>query len=521
MESAALQKVVGSIAQVYEAIEANSVASDAARFQTSMSELNAVLKSKKSYTIDELESLGVSYPSQYGPDKLPEVPAYLVSQKVYQKSTGLLYKSALSTMSRKGRNVISKMYGQMYKEGMAAITSNAIAEAYSVRSNETEIEFDSAVASGNSNAAEIIAQTAKSTGIWDANKYKSKMSGMSDKVAKGKYLNELVNNNDSVILNVHLDAMLADPALSASSKLSLYKSMSSRIKAIQKEEDDAKKLADDQKSYDAFVDISTEILDSNEPMDWQSINKITSVMRPADGKGLITLNRMMQTKGTVTDPKTHMRLANIVNSISLPRENTTIYQRREAAVDQLMRASGFDPVTGEQVSTSKISPGDFQALMNQINKSQSFVYDNPEIKRVSNQMWITLTGGSRDMMTSFFGTGADTINAVQAEKALLEAARASGPGFDPDAWWSKNGTAFLTSSIDNNEQAMKENRIDRYIVRDSKSAGFIDMDSTVQAINDRVKSGIMTQNDAERVIKDIYALREKRILRQQMIKGNK
>lgn len=509
-EANVLMKVGSAADKAIESIDANKIAIDASKFQATMSELNATMKARKSYTIDELDSLGIPYGKEYGPDKLTEVPAYVTSKRVYQVLSKKIYDASISTASKKGTAVISKMYGQMYKAGITPVIINSINEAQSARSVENEQAFDSVVASGNADAAAIISETALATGVWSHEKFLAKTKGMPDKIANGKYLNALNINGDSVILQSQLDAALSDPDLKPSSKNSIYRAYNSKITKIQKNEDADLKGQNDQASYESYVSLSTGILDKGQSMDWSEISTEAMNMRPADGKGLITLNRLMGEKGTVTDQKILSSMAVRIRAISLPVEGTTISQRRESLVNELISKTGVDPVTGDITGPSKISAKDFNTLFDSINKAQSFVYDNPEVKRKGDFIWRTLTGGSKDMMTSLFGTGPDTINAVQAESDMLEAARNSGPGFNPDEWWSVNGVKYLTQSIEDNEVSLQENRISKYIKRDSNSKGGIDMDATVKNIRSRVKAKTMTQIDADNAVKEIYKYQQKR-----------
>jgi len=508
---------LGNLGKTIEKIEMNDVAAAAAKFQTEMADLNASAKNRKSYTTEELDSLGIKYDNRYGADKISEVPAYLVSSKVYQKLSSELYNVHSGLTTKKGRDVIAKMYGQMYKEGISVVVANSMREALSSRSIAVESNFDSAVAAGNTEAANIISETALASGVWSNEKYYSKTKDMPDKIATSQYLNNLNNIGDPNTLQVFLNSALADTRLKPSSKNSIYKNYDSKIKSLNKEMEKMEKEARKQESYDEFVVTSTDIIESGEPMEWGAVSNKALNMEPADGKALITLNRMMATKGIVTDPKIHMNLTAMVRSLSLPREGTTVNQRRETAVNQLLSAAGINPFTGEQVSVSKISPADFSKLWGDINKSQSFAYDNPEVKRMSDFIWSTLTGGSKDMMTRFFGAGADTINATKAESDMLRAARAGGPAFNPDQWWEQNGLKYLTASIEENEQTMIENRLDKFIIRDFNSPGGIDIQKTAQSINDRIKAGSMTQEDGNKAMKDIYELQRKKVERMQML----
>lgn len=517
----AMSKISGAVQDVAAAIEANDVASNAADFQTEMAELNAAAKNRKSYTVKELDSLGIKYGNQYGPDKLTSVPAYMVSGKVYRKLSSKVFKTHSGNASRKGRAVIAKMYGQMYEEGISVVMANTFREAQSARTVAVESDFDAAVSSGNSNAAQIIAGTALATGFWDNAKYFAKTKKMPNNIARNQYLNNLNNVDDPNTLEVFLDSALIDPRLEPASKNSLYKNYEAKIRTLRKEEDKLVKEDKKQTSYEDFVGTATDILDSGEPMEWGALNNLALGMEPTDGKGLITLNRMMANKGGTTDPKVHMGLVAKVKTLSLPSEGTTVSQRRESIVNDLLRAAGVDPATGNQVGPAKISPQDFASLWDQINKSQSFAYDNPEVKRVADFIWTTLTGGSKDMMTRFFGTGPDTINATKAEADMLAAARNVGPSFDPDSWWSKNGLKYVTSAVEDNEKTMIENRLDKFIIRDFNSPGGIDIDKTSKAIHDRVKSKQMDKHDADRAIRDIYRLQQIRIKKMDLINSTK
>lgn len=504
-----------------EAIQANDIAADAARFQTMMSEFNATTKARQSYNIKELDTLDIKYGPQYGEGKLTEVPAYLVSRQVYQKGSRQIFKTVSDVSSKKGKAVISKMYGQMYKEGVSSIIASSIQEAYKVKSVNTEIDFNASVASGNMEASMIIAETARASGIWNSDKYLAMTKGMPDKIGHSQYLNNLNREDDPVMLELHKENALSDPNLKPSTKSSLYKEFDGKIKILNKAKDKAANETRKQESYERFISTSASILDSNEPMDFGAAATIALGLEPTDGKALMTLNRIVADKGATDDAKVVMGLTNAINTISIPRPGTTIHQRRKSVTDMIQRAAGYDPFTGEQVGPSKLSANTYSALWKSINTAQAFVYQNPEVKNMSDFIWTTLTGGSKDMMTKFFGTGPDTMNAVQAETEMHKAAMAAGPGFNPTIWWESNGIRYVTASIEENEKSMKENRIDKYIVRDIKAPGGIDIDATGEALRNRVKSGTMDENDMKNAMRDIYDLRKQRIQRAEMFEKTK
>lgn len=506
--ASAKASVLGKVSNV---IEANDVAATASGFQTEMAEMNANMANRKSFTVDELDHLEVKYGEKYGEEGLQEVPSYLVSKQVYRKLSRDIYDRHVVGASRKERDVISKMYGSMYKSGVSIVIRNSIMEAYNVRSATTEIDFDNAVDSGNEEAASIIAETAKATGLWDANKYLAKIKNMPDKIAQSKYLNELNRSEDPVILENFLDNMLNDTDLNPASKNGLFRQYEAKIKQVENKISAANTEARKKESYDAFVFNSTDILGNGEPMPWDEVAEITRGMESADGKGLITLNRMVGEKGVVTDPKTHMLMSLKIKTLSLPREGTDIYQRRESAVNDLIISSGYDPVTKERIGPSKISPDDFVSMFNDINRSQAFVYDNPEVKRVVDQVYLSLTGASKDMISSILGEGSNVINAVQAEKDLLEASREVGPGFNPDAWWKQNGEKYFTSALEDNLQTLKENRLDKYMVTDLTAPGFINIDKTTENIVNKVKAKTLTQEEADKIMKEISELHRLRV----------
>ncbi len=507
-EANAILTLGGAADKIIKSIDANKIAVDASKFQAAMSELNATMKTRKSYTTEELDSIGVKYDKQYGKGKLESVPAYLVSKQIYKSLTSKIYKMSTESTSKKGRAVISKMYGQMYKEGITPVIVNSIKDAHSIRSVENEISFDSAADTGNAEAANIIASTALATGVWSAEKYQAKTKDMPNKIARGKYLNSLNLNDDLAVLETQLDSALSDPDLSSANKAALFSKFTSKIKTIEKANIKKLKEQNDVASYENYMGIATSVLDNGAPLPWQVVNAAALEMRPTEGKALLALNRSMATKGVTTNPKTHTALAVQIRSISLPSEVSNVGQRRKAAVESLIAA----------VENYKISPKDFMSMFDQINKAQSFVYDNPEVKRKSDFIWTTLTGGSKDMMTSLFGTGPDTINAVEAEAAMLEAARQQGPGFSPDQWWDNNGTKYLTRSIEENETSLKENRLDKYVIKNGIVAdGGIDMKATVEGIRKRVKSGSMSKAQGDNAVKEIYNYQKKRINRNKLI----
>ena len=122
------------------------------------------------------------------------------------------------------------------------------------------------------------------------------------------------------------------------------------------------------------------------------------------------------------------------------------------------------------------------------------------------------------MITSFMGAGPDILNATLAEQDMLMAARNAGPAFNPDAWWRTNGTRYITKSMEDNMQTLQENRMDKYIFTDINDPGLMDMKKVTQGVADRIKNKTMTQEEGNRVMKEINNLYRLRIQNSMLLK---
>ena len=480
----AAEDIGKAVIKIKAGIDATESAKTVAQFQTMMAEVNANVGARKSFSVEELDQLGIEYPEKYGKGKIETVPAYIVAPDVYRTLTQEVYDKALEIADPKTKNAISKIYGRMYESGIKQVMVNTISEAAKQQEMETNQNYQMAVRSGNATAAKIIADTALQTGIWSAEQYDKNMSKMPDQIATGVYLRALDANEDPDTLEVLQGNVTIDPDLSVESKSKLMNAFQVKINRVQKQQEKALKEQQDKLSLDQFIAVSAHI-NENGPIPWDQIDVFTRGMTREDAKGIMTLNRIASTKGINSDPKVMDDLTLQLTQISIPKEGTTVGDRQKAFLDNLMRAAGIDPATGDQIGPSRISHEDYLSLWQKAKQQTEYVTTNKNIGIVVDNIYTTLVGASKDMLTKVFGSGVEYVSAAEAEYDLYKAANATGPGFDPFKWWDDNKKNYVTRAYEKNRARLTKHRLSKYFIKDKD--GMYDIKGTIIKLREMQK----------------------------------
>ena len=517
----AAQAVGNAASDIIQVRQKLDLISAEASMREQMAVLNATISSRKKFAPQELDSLGIQYnsnseetdgegnvlltPREY-------IPASEVLSQVYETASRQIYENISSKFGAAGKATLKESFSGMYASGVTSAITNqnkAIVQEMVVR---TQVDFDQSVSAGDMKSAMDIADTALENGIWDAAEYSKAVIGLPSVIRANQYVMAMSVTNDISVLERLKTEAIFDDQLSPNDRRTTVGDITGRISAAKTAHEEAVKKQKEEFSHQTFTNSAVGIMQAGEPEQWEIIGNKMLGMNTGDARALFNLNRSMLTgPPPKSNQSTLRRLTAQVRSLSLPIEGMTMGQKRQLALDKLNEALGFDPVTNEPIPgvTAQITASDYASLVDAINKSQDFAYDNPEVKVVSDHIWTSLTGGAKTGMGVFMDQiGPNAILASEAEYQMMQAALQEGPLFDPHRWWTNNKDLYTTKQHQNNLTRATSIRlgdgspIASHIIKDSK--GEIDLEKTKSALVDKLLSKALSEKDVARIMNDIY-----------------
>lgn len=491
-----LARTVQDVMQQNDMNEAVSVSSE---LTEEMSELNTKISSKKMWTPDELDDMGVDYEAtetvfnkDTGNDEeqfRKSIPAYEVAEEIYKTQSAAIKKAAMSKVSGKGMQVVENNYASLYKQGIDDALKHKIRYVYEAQAIKMSFAYERAVARGSMQGARDILDQGKESGVWNADEYVAKMMEMPQRVMESKYMIALNETNDAQTLERYKSEILANPLIEKSRTM-LYKQFDAKIESINKKTEKTLKEEKEMKSAVEVSRIANSLAVLQTPYSPSQLDTITAGMTPTDIKIVGKLNASLHNK---TNPDKMRRLTAAVQALSLPGDKD-VFTRRKYVVDELMVA----------LDNKQISVTDFMTLSDRVNKAQDFQYKNPDVIAVTELMWKQFTGGSREMISNVMvESGISISSAIKAEFALREAVRTSDAGFNPYDWWDKNKTGYFTDAVRSNIQDLEKQISKGNVVVKPGTNHEIDHEKTMENLKNKEASGEMNRKEINAAIKEM------------------
>lgn len=518
----ASRRVSGAIEEINRAKNETDLAAAKSRILRKMGRLNGEITSKKSFHVDELNDLGVDFKSET--QVLDDngnlvtvdreyIPAHEVMDQIYEVSSKNILESEYENIPDKtAQNELGLFHSRIYSQGVEQVISARNIGLVEEMSAKVDQQFTDAVNAGDLIGATNIAESALKTGLWDATHYQRNVTELPSKVRSNQYVVATSSSSSIPQLERIKAEALFDDSLTPSDRASALRTIDGKLSDLKREAEARARENRINASLDRYVNLSTQILDQGQPMDWRDIRENALTMENGDAKTLITLNRSMAEGGGTnkSDPDFLNRMSVMIRGLSVPGDDT-LANRRAHIVQELHRAMGYDPVTGDRVGNAYLSATDYSRLMDQVNKATEFKIDNPEVKTVSEYIWTTLTGAPKTGMGSFLDqTGLHSILAAQAEYDLNRAAMESGIDFDPHAWWDRNKESYMTKQVRDNVKRAREsvkrlsdgsNPVD-HIVTDAE--GNVDKDATLRNLEEEMRSDAISEEDVKEIVNGIF-----------------
>lgn len=489
LRTSIVKGVVGMAKQVKEANEAADAINISSVMSEKMGELNARIKHQKSYTKQELKELGVEYKDEANRDILP---ASEVAETVYKQLAAKVKEEAMGgASSTKSKGAVNRIYGSLYKSGIDDAVLHSIAHANAEVKIKANVGFENAIAKGDLDSAQATATVALVNGTWTQKEYTARTEPMRDRVASNKYMQYLNVTDTTAGLKELSDNAIVDPDLKFNSRKTVYNSIQSKLKAVNTVIEKQVKAQKTEQSSLSLTKLSAGIIGNNAPLEWSTINQHTDNMTPPDRKALTALNRSIENgASSISDDTTLRMLTSDVKTLSFPAEGTTVAQRRGATVNKLVQA----------LDDKLITPTDFSTLIDGVNKAQNFAYANPDHKFTEEEIWLTLTGGSKDIISQLFGGGEAKLNVVDATHELHQAAMDKGPSFDAGQWWEANQKRYIVKAIKSNRVNLQKDRDSGLIIMGND--GYVDMNKTTDVLNSMLKNGNITEDRMNQILTD-------------------
>jgi len=490
---------VSSVANLVRATGAtNDLAVVDSQLTEKMAELNAKVAKQNTYTTEELEDMGVKFKKtttmlDESGEQVEEdrkvIPAHEVADQVYKIQARAVQKAAYANApNAKSLVAVKRKYAELYGSGIGKALDHQLVHAQRTEKIKMQTAYDQAVSAGNESGAKEIATAAYQSGTWSKEKYQAAMS--SDRVRQNIYMKSINTSDDIVSLELSKTIMVNDTKLRVESKKSLngmYTSKISRINAANEAKAKEKKI---NSSANYLINSVDHIRQIGSPIPVDEIINMSQGMTPTDRKALATFNQNMH---GATDSATFDSLSVRVRSISIPDGRTTISQRREQVMIDLVGAA----------ENGKLSGDDFLRLTGLINASQEFQTASPRAKRAVDMIWQDLTGGAKDMISDALSLGGvQTMTASKAEFDLKALIDTSPVGFDPVEWWNKNRTEYYSQSIVGNMEELEKQTGFGFIVMEEGSRYKINHKATVESMKAKIKSGAITQEEANSKLND-------------------
>lgn len=489
-----------------------------------MSVIGATINSKKTFTPDELDSLGVQYKSEI--DQVDEtgnivsalrevIPSHEVAPEMYTKLTESVYSTGAGTLSsEKSKDELRLFYASIYKGGIteAIETSNKnkVGEL-AAKANQT---FNDAVSAGNLYGAANIAEKALKNGLWTPEQYSDNTVELPSKVKASQYVIAFGLATGIAELERLRTEVIFDNVLTPDHRKVTLKDVDSQLSRIKTAEEKRIKEERSQRSQDTFTYEATDILGDGKPKPWDRLAGIMLHMENGDAKALLNINRAMENGGGVkSSDQSALRILTVqVKAMSIPVPGVTMAQKRGNVLDKLHEALGIDPVTNTPIpgAVPTLSIDDYVSLVDAVNKAQDFAISNPEIQVVSDHIWTTLAGAPKVGMGQYMDKpGPHAILASEAEYAMMRAAIGGGPNFDPHIWWANSKEKYLTQQGQRNIDKAHNMRLGDgsvvvdYMIIDPITGG-LNKESTYENIKASIRSGAIDPADARIIVDTLF-----------------
>lgn len=484
-----------------------------ARINKQMGRLEGELSSKKSYSIEELDEMNVSYNSATkivdpATGELMEVereyiPSHEVSEQIYANSADNILASETDRFKDiKYQNKLKVHHSRLYANGVNKVIVNKNKDRISEVSAKTDLHYEEAVNSGDAVGAGNIAEAALKTGIWTPDHFNNQTIGMESKVRGNQYvIASSATENLSQLQRIKQEALI-DESLNPSDRAKSLSLVDSKIGRLNAKLEADIMQARKEKSQQDFIDNVTSIYEQGKPQDWGQVAGTASTMTNGDAKAYISINNSAQTARTNKSSAQIMgRFQGMIRGLSIPDANNTLADRRSHITQELFSALGVDP-HGNTTGSPMITPEDFTRLYGQINSATEFNISNPEVKVVGEHIWTTLTGAPKVGMGSFLDqSGVHTILASEAEYDLNTAALNGGPAFDPNIWWRDNQKKYMTKQVVDNINRASD-KVKNNIVTDPDT-GEVDKKATLDQVRKKRLDGDISDEEVSDIVDTI------------------
>ena len=467
-------------------IDAQDTASKTAAFSNEMAELNAEVKNTKIYDRDQLREAGVEF------DPLrTKVPAHEVATDYYKLRSEEIHNRYGDQMSFKGKKVLDKVYAAKYATGIDDVVGLSIRYANEFAAAKAEVDFEGAAKSGNEEGAMMVAKTAQMSGIWSPTYYASKVGPLAGRVMERDYLAQLDAADGVDDLEKIQDELLYSIGMSNSQVTALYTKFGAKINAQNVAAQ--KRITEFEKeSSNIAMNVLTSAITEGVQLTAVQMLDATMGFLPADRSSAVAVWRADQNKVSTSDSDAYIDATLLVRGSILPgehfQEGSTFLQRRADISAQLT----------DMLLNGDLVVDDFRTLQADLTALKMIPFKSPEYKMTEENIYITITGGSKGFMENTLGGGAKyKAGLAKALWDLNDAAIERGPNFDPRKWWKTNEKSYTNEAMTDAKKDWDES-VESTNIKTDPNTGNINMTTSAKHLQMLVDAGMITLKEMNR-----------------------
>lgn len=431
------------------------------------------------------------------------IPAFEVRGMIHDYQLNQLMKKGKSFLGG-DRNLISK-YSQMVAEKtrttIGDITALNVKQEASALDSRMDFLYTQAVKTGNEqNALEIIS-SASVTGIWSPEKVSQKLQTVQGDIRYSQLMTQVTSGN-AIDIQAAQVATGNDVTMTPQQKWEIYSKAESVLIAKEADQKEKNKLISNEVLNNNLI-----LMGENKVLPWSYIKQVKGSMTPDDAQTLINANRAAANGGATTsdNPTLVNQLSVMIGRLSVPDSSTPHNVRKATVINALHEAMGYNPVTDKYTGNAQLKRESYFALLNEVNKSEERILNDPRLEMVIDTAYRQLTGGSRDIVNLAGKVSANYLSAVEYERDIRNAALSFGPGFDADQWHAKHWKKYASQTLSNNYNRMLFNRLSNFAVTTDGiklklNLNNINAAQSTETIKQAVKDGTLDDDDAIELI---------------------
>jgi len=286
-----------------------------------------------------------------------------------------------------------------------------------------------------------------------------------------------------------------NPVLNSAQANRMYGAYDTKIRRIEKAKEAAAKEEKEENSSLELVELGARIVEGEELTGSEMYMEVSG-MRPADRNTAMSIWRASQNKVETSDPVVVTQIATMIRRTLLPDGTSTSFKQRRDQVQMQM---------DKMMEDGDLSIGDHRSFTADLKKVQKVPIESPEFKMVEEDIYVLLTGGTKDAIP-ILEAGGVQVGLAETIWELNERALLLGSAFDPQEWWRQHKPTVITRAMEASTYEWEGSvaHLDAVYVGPEST---YDVKATVAVLQGRLDRGEITQNHMNLVLTraDMYS----------------